>query len=134
MKPVGSIVFGICGDRHGRRKALSAVVFVMALTTFAMGLLPTYERVGVLARLYSCSCGCSRRFLRAANGRLDRLHRRIAPAVWRGFFGTWQLVGVGSGFLFGSLTAALLNTGLSQADRLAWSWWLPFLFGIAVGV
>src|SRR5262249_31304974 len=43
-RPVGSIVFGIYGDRHGRRKALSAVIFVMALATFAMGLLPTYAQ------------------------------------------------------------------------------------------
>src|SRR5436305_13789280 len=48
MRPVGSILFGIYGDRHGRRRALSAVVFVMALATFVMGLLPTYGQVGVL--------------------------------------------------------------------------------------
>src|SRR5438067_2002932 len=41
MRPVGSIVFGIYGDKHGRRKALSAVIFVMAIATFAMGLLLT---------------------------------------------------------------------------------------------
>src|SRR6202163_1021737 len=49
MRPVGSIIFGIYGDRHGRRKALSAVIFVMAIATFAMGLLPTYAQAGVLA-------------------------------------------------------------------------------------
>src|SRR5436305_15250447 len=49
MRPVGSILFGIYGDKHGRRKALSAVIFVMAIATFAMGLLPTYAQAGVIA-------------------------------------------------------------------------------------
>src|ERR1051325_8300875 len=49
MRPVGSILFAIDGDHHARRKALSAVIFVMALSTFAMGLLPTYAQAGVLA-------------------------------------------------------------------------------------
>src|SRR5437763_14388855 len=49
MRPVGSIVFGIYGDRYGRRKALSAVIFVLAFATFAMALLPTYAQAGVLA-------------------------------------------------------------------------------------
>src|ERR1700751_953711 len=49
MRPVGSIGFGIYGARHGRRKALSAVIFVMAIATFAMGCLPTYAQAGILA-------------------------------------------------------------------------------------
>ena len=135
MRPVGSILFGIYGDRHGRRKALSTVVFVMALATFAMGLLPTYGEVGVLApallvlvRLFQgLSAG-------GEWGGSTSYIVEFAPAGRRGFFGSWQLVGVGGGFLLGSLTAALLNASLSQADRLAWGWRLPFLFGITVGI
>src|SRR5271170_7982340 len=48
MRPIGSSVFGIYGDRFGRRKALSAVVFLMAISTFAIGFLPTYAEVGIL--------------------------------------------------------------------------------------
>ena len=134
MRPVGSILFGIYGDRHGRRKALSTVVFVMALATFGMGLLPTYGQVGVLApallvvvRLFQ---GLS------AGGQWGGSTAYIvefAPPARRGFFGSWQLVGVGGGFLLDSLTAALLNGALPQADRLAWGWRLPFLFGVVVG-
>jgi MFS transporter, MHS family, proline/betaine transporter len=134
MRPVGSVLFGIYGDRHGRRKALSTVVFVMALATFAMGLLPTYGQVGVLApallvvvRLFQgLSAG-------GEWGGSTAYIVEFAPPARRGFFGSWQLVGVGGGFLLGSLTAALLNAALPQADRLAWGWRLPFLFGIAVG-
>jgi MHS family proline/betaine transporter-like MFS transporter len=57
-----------------------------------------------------------------------------APQHRRGFFGAFQLVGVASGFLCGSLTAALLNSLLSKEDLAAWGWRLPFLFGLAVGI
>jgi MHS family proline/betaine transporter-like MFS transporter len=135
MRPVGSILFGIYGDKHGRRKALSAVIFVMAIATFAMGLLPTYAQAGILGpallvvvRLFQ---GLS------AGGEFGGSTAYIvefAPPDRRGFLGSFQLVGVAGGFLLGSLTAALLNSALSQADRLAWGWRLPFLFGIAVGI
>jgi MHS family proline/betaine transporter-like MFS transporter len=135
MRPVGSILFGIYGDRYGRRKALSAVIFVMAAATFAMGLLPTYQQAGVLApallvivRLFQgLSAG-------GEWGGSTSYIVEFAPAGRRGFFGSWQLVGVGGGFLLGSLTAALLNGVLGAADQIAWGWRLPFLFGIAVGL
>lgn len=135
MRPVGSIVFGIYGDRHGRRKALSAVIFVMALATFAMGLLPTYAQAGVLGPVLLVVVRLFQGLSAGGEwGGSTSYIVEFAPAGRRGFFGSWQLVGVGGGFLLGSLTAALLNGALSQADRLAWGWRLPFLLGIAVGI
>jgi MHS family proline/betaine transporter-like MFS transporter len=135
MRPVGSIIFGIYGDRHGRRKALSAVVFLMAVATFAMGLLPSYATAGVFAPILLVIVRLFQGLSAGGEwGGSTSYIVEFAPAGRRGFFGSWQLVGVGGGFLLGSLTAALLTAVLSPAERLAWGWRLPFLFGIAVGL
>jgi MHS family proline/betaine transporter-like MFS transporter len=135
MRPVGSIVFGIYGDRYGRRKALSAVVFVMALSTFAIGLLPTYADVGIAAPILLVVVRLFQGLSAGGEwGGSTAYIVEFAPPTRRGFFGSWQLVGVGGGFLLGSLTAALLNNGVDKAVVLAWGWRLPFLFGIAVGL
>jgi len=134
MRPIGSIVFGIYGDRVGRRKALSAVIFVMAISTFAIGLLPTYAQAGVAAPLLLLVVRLFQGLSTGGEfGGSSAYIVEYAPQHRRGFFGSFQLVGVASGFLLGSLTAALLTAALSAADRLAWGWRLPFLFGIAVG-
>jgi MHS family proline/betaine transporter-like MFS transporter len=135
MRPVGSIVFGIYGDRYGRRKALSAVVFVMALSTFAMGLLPTYGSAGLLAPVLLVIVRLFQGLSAGGEwGGSTSYIVEFAPAGRRGFFGSWQLVGVAGGFLLGSLVAALLNDWLDPAARLTWGWRLPFLFGILVGL
>ncbi|HEY1796348.1 MAG TPA: MFS transporter [Stellaceae bacterium] len=135
MRPVGSIVFGIYGDRRGRRKALSAVIFVMAASTFAMGLLPTHAQAGllgpalmVIVRLFQgLSTG-------GEFGGSSAYIVEFAPQHRRGYFGSFQLVGVATGFLCGSLTAALLNSLMTKEMLMAWGWRLPFLFGLAVGI
>jgi MHS family proline/betaine transporter-like MFS transporter len=135
MRPIGSIVFGIYGDRYGRRKALSAVIFVMAISTFAIGLLPTYAQVGIAAPLMLVVVRLFQGLSTGGEfGGSSAYIVEYAPQHRRGFFGSFQLVGVAGGFLLGSLTAALLNAALTQEDRLSWGWRLPFLFGIAVGL
>src|SRR5580698_4324520 len=135
MRPIGSIVFGIYGDRYGRRKALSAVIFVMALSTFAIGLLPTYAEVGIAAPVMLLVVRLFQGLSTGGEfGGSTAYIVEYAPQHRRGFFGSFQLVGVAGGFLLGSLTAALLTATLTADDRLAWGWRLPFLFGIAVGL
>jgi MHS family proline/betaine transporter-like MFS transporter len=135
MRPVGSIVFGIYGDKFGRRKALSAVVFVMAFSTFAIGFLPTYAQVGIAAPIMLVAI----RLLQGLSaggewGGSTAYIVEFAPEGRRGFLGSWQQVGVGGGFLLGSLTAALLNNTMDKDALLAWGWRVPFLLGITVGL
>jgi MHS family proline/betaine transporter-like MFS transporter len=135
MRPIGSIIFGIYGDRYGRRKALSAVIFVMAVSTFAIGLLPTYAQIGIAAPILLVVVRLFQGLSTGGEfGGSSAYIVEYAPQDRRGFFGSFQLVGVASGFLLGSLTAAMLTATLTPDDRLAWGWRLPFLFGIAVGL
>jgi len=135
MRPVGSILFGIYGDRFGRRLALSAVIFLMAFSTVAIGLLPTYAQAGVLAPtllvIFRLLQGLS------AGGEWGGSTSYIveyAPEGRRGFIGSWQQVSVGSGFLLGSLSAALLSSMLSPEAFISWGWRIPFLLGFLVGI
>src|SRR3974390_2462982 len=133
MRPVGSILFGIYGDRYGRGPSLRAGVFLLAISPLAIGLRPTYAQAGVLAPILLVVM----RLLQglSAGGEWGGSTSYIveyAPDGRRGFFGSWQQVSVGSGFLLGSLSAALLSSTLSPAAFLAWGWRVPFLLGILV--
>jgi MHS family proline/betaine transporter-like MFS transporter len=134
MRPVGSILFGVYGDRHGRRKALSAVIFLMAISTLAIGLLPTYDQVGVLAPILLVVARLVQGL--SAGGEWGGSTAYIveyAPEGRRGFIGSWQQFSVGSGFLLGSLSGTVLSFTLSPEALTSWGWRVPFLFGIVVG-
>jgi MFS transporter, MHS family, proline/betaine transporter len=135
MRPVGSILFGIYGDRLGRRKALSAVIFLMAFSTVAIGLLPTYQQVGLAAPIMLVII----RLLQGLSaggewGGSTAYLVEFAPEGRRGFIGSWQQVSVGAGFLLGSLSAAFINQVMDHAAVVSWGWRVPFILGILVGV
>jgi MHS family proline/betaine transporter-like MFS transporter len=133
-RPLGSILFGIYGDRVGRRAALSVVIFMMAISTLLIGLLPTYSQVGILAPILLTLV----RLLQGLSaggewGGSTAYLVEYAPPGRRGFIGSWQQVSVGTGFLLGSLSAALIAQFLSPSDVAAYGWRIPFLLGVVVG-
>ncbi|MGE0749792.1 MAG: MFS transporter [Variibacter sp.] len=135
MRPVGSILFGIYGDRYGRRKALSAVIFLMAFSTLAIGLLPTYAQVGVLAPLLLVITRLIQGLSAGGEwGGSTAYLVEFAKEGRRGFVGSWQQVSVGAGFLLGSATAALFNAILTPEDLASWGWRVPFILGLFVGL
>ncbi len=134
MRPVGSILFGIYGDRFGRRAALSAVIFLMAFSTLAIGLLPTYAQIGVAAPILLVII----RLLQGLSaggewGGSTAYLVEFAPQGRRGYIGSWQQVSVGGGFLLGSLSAALISEMLTPAEVASYGWRIPFILGVLVG-
>jgi MFS family permease len=131
-RPLGGLVFGHIGDRHGRRKALVVTLSMMGFATFVMGLLPTYEHVGLLAPLALV-------LLRIVQGIASGgewgggvlMLSENAPARRTGFYAAWSQLGVSGGFVL-SAAAFYLVQMLPRDDFMSWGWRLPFLASIFI--
>jgi MHS family proline/betaine transporter-like MFS transporter len=135
MRPIGSLVFGHIGDRVGRKAALTMSVSAMAVPTFLIGLLPTYQQVGVAApvglTLLRLIQGLS------VGGEYTTSFIFLveqAPPQRRGLLGSWGPFGVAGGLLLGSGIGTLLTSVLDPQAVSDWGWRLPFCFGIVVGL
>ncbi|HWX50964.1 MAG TPA: MFS transporter [Roseomonas sp.] len=133
VRPLGGILIGRMGDTHGRKAALLLTIFMMAFGTVLIGLLPTYESIGILSPILLVACRLAQGF--AAGGEWGGSTAFIvewAPKNRRGFFGSFQQASVAGGLLLGSAIAALCSTLLSAETMEAWGWRIPFLLGGAL--
>ncbi|MEA2760424.1 MAG: transporter, family, shikimate and dehydroshikimate transport protein [Methylobacteriaceae bacterium] len=129
-RPVGAWIFGHYGDRIGRKKMLILTMIITALGTFAIGLMPTYNQIGVLAPILLIVL----RILQGIGlggewGGASLMVLEHAPANRRGFYGSLVQVGFPLG-VAASSTAFALVAMLPQADLMSWGWRVPFLFSI----
>ncbi len=134
MRPVGAIVIGAYGDRMGRRAALVVTIGIMACATGAVGLIPTYNAIGYWAPVLLVLCRLAQGFSTGGEwgGAAAFLVEYSEPGK-RGLTGSWQQFSTQIGALTGSLSAALLASGLSNDDFYAWGWRIPFLCGFILG-
>ena len=134
MRPLGSLIFGHIGDKRGRKLALTSSVMVMAVPTFLIGILPTYEQVGRLAPILLV-------LLRLVQGlpvggeyttsSIFLVERAVAGR--RGFLGSFVPLGATCGVLLGSMAGAVVTTILDHGAVDSWGWRLAFLLGLLVG-
>lgn len=131
-RPLGGIVFGHYGDRIGRKTMLILSVLIMGIATFLIGLLPTYESIGILAPILLVVL----RFAQGIGvggewGGAVLLAVEHSPEGRRGFYGSWPQMGVPAGLLLANLIFLTSTSLLPEA----WGWRVPFLFSIVlVGV
>lgn len=135
MRPIGGLVFGYIGDRYGRKSALLLSVLLMAIPTTLLGLLPTYDQIGVTAGvllvLVRLVQGVS------VGGELIGsicFVTESAPVGRRGFFGSWSLWSSTAGVMLGSLVAMLVQDVLTPAQAANWGWRVPFIAGSLIAV
>ena len=109
-RPIGAFVLGHWGDTHGRKQVLILCMFLMGFSTLAVGLLPTYQQVGLLAPALLVILRLIQGF--AVAGEISGASSMIlehAPFGRRGFFASFTLQGVQAGQI---LAAAILGPGV----------------------
>lgn len=134
MRPLGGIFFGNVGDRLGRKRALELSVFMMAIPTTLVGLLPTHAQIGVYAAVLLLVLRILQGFSVGGEyiGSMAFL-AEIAPPNRRGLWGSLTSSSSNAGLMLGSAVAAFAHFALDPADLQSWGWRVPFLMGIVAG-
>lgn len=133
MRPVGSMVLGSFGDRRGRKAALVFTMLLMAASTCATGLIPSYATIGLAAPVSLVICRLLQGFAAGGEwGGATTFLVEYAPPGRRGLFGALQQLSTSLAIVSAVSVALLLNTILSPEALDAWGWRVPFVAGVLV--
>ncbi|GLK57226.1 metabolite-proton symporter [Methylopila capsulata] len=131
-RPLGGLVFGHLGDRIGRKPVLIITLLLVGVGTLLIGLLPTYDQIGVWAPILLVFLRLVQGFGAGAEyGGAVLMLVEHAPPGRRGFWGSFAPLGVGAGMMLASGVFALVSR-LPQEDFLSWGWRVPFLLSIVM--
>jgi MFS family permease len=135
-RPLGGVVFGVLGDRFGRKRVLVWSLMLMGVATMGIGLVPSFATIGVLAPLILVMLRLVQGF--AVGGEVGGALLLVAeslPAPRRGFWTAWPMIGGPAGNVLSSLVLASLALWLGDAAFGAWGWRVAFLAsGLLIGV
>jgi metabolite-proton symporter len=135
-RPIGSALFGHFGDRIGRKATLVAALLTMGVSTVVIGLLPTYDTIGLAAPALLALCRFGQGIgLGGEWGGAVLLAIENAPPGRRAWFGMFPQLGAPIGFLFSGGSFLLLSQGLTDEQFVSFGWRIPFLASaVLVGV
>jgi metabolite-proton symporter len=132
-RPLGGIVFGHFGDRIGRKRLLMLSLVLMGAATVLIGLLPTYDAIGIWAPAALIVLRLVQGFAVGGEwGGAVLMAAEHGDAARRGFWASWPQAGVAAGFLLSAGMLSAINSLLSESDFLAWGWRVPFLASIVL--
>ena len=132
-RPIGAFVLGHWGDTHGRKTVLILCMFLMGISTVAVGLLPTYDQVGILAPVLLVVLRLIQGF--AVAGEISGASSMIlehAPFGRRGYYASFTLQGVQAGQILAAAVFLPLAHYMPTDAFNSWGWRIPFLLSFVV--
>jgi metabolite-proton symporter len=131
FRPLGGVIFGRMGDRHGRKAALVATLLLMGVSTLLIGFLPSYHQIGVAAPLILVALRCLQGIgVGGEWGGAVLLALESGHQGKRGLIASWPQVGVPMGLLLSTGTMALCDHFLSDDEFYSWGWRIPFFASV----
>lgn len=130
-RPLGGILFGYIGDRYSRKRTLTMTILMMSIPTLLIGMLPTYQQIGIAAPLILI-------ILRIIQGvalggefgvSCTYLYESV-PEEKRGLFGNLALTGVGMGLVLSACTIFIVESLATQEEVYAYAWRIPFFISV----
>lgn len=135
VRPIGGLVFGPLGDKIGRQKVLAATMILMAAGTFCIGLIPSYEQIGITAPILLLVARLVQGFSTGGEyGGATTFIAEYSTDRQRGFMGSWLEFGTLAGYSLGAVIVITLSAVLSQDALLSWGWRVPFLVAGPLGL
>ena len=134
-RPIGAFVLGHWGDTHGRKNVLVLCMFLMGFSTMLVGVLPTYEHVGILAPVFLVALRLIQGF--AVAGEISGASSMVlehAPFGRRGYYASYPLQGTQAAAIIAAGVFLPLSALLSTEAFLSWGWRIPFFLSAVVVV
>lgn len=135
VRPLGGLVWGPLGDKLGRKHILALTILMMSLATFFIGILPTFEQVGVLAPILLVLLRMIQGFSTGGEyGGAATFMAEYSPDKKRGFFGSFLEFGTLGGFALGTAVMLGFQVALSDEAMMDWGWRVPFMMALPMGL
>ncbi|MFH8894018.1 glycine betaine/L-proline transporter ProP [Streptomyces sp. NPDC017949] len=135
VRPLGGMFFGPLGDRWGRKRVLALTMILMAVGTFAIGLIPSHDAIGLWAPALLILFRMVQGFSTGGEyGGASTFIAEYAPDRRRGFFGSFLEFGTLAGYVGAAGLVTTLYAVLDDAQMLSWGWRVPFLVAGPLGL
>ncbi|ALV40001.1 MFS transporter [Pseudarthrobacter sulfonivorans] len=134
-RPMGGLVFGLLGDRIGRKSTMTLAITLASLGSLLIAVAPGYDSVGAVASAILLAARLLQGLAHGGEMPASQTYlAEMAPKEKRGLWSTLIFTSGTAGVLFGTLLGAVMTATLTRADMQAWGWRVPFIIGAVLGL